>query len=118
VATEVQILKPDGDSEHLVSSEYRDAVAFEVLGLDAVVIQLVDLEGLGSWPASLVLSVEGSLDNSFFGQLPGGAIPYSAFGIGAAISVTGLAYLRVIVSTVSASGHGNVGVRATGARSV
>ena len=102
----------------MVSSEYRDSVVFEVLGVDSLVIQLVDSEGLGAWPTSLVLSVEGSLDNNFFGALPSGAIPYSAFGLQAAIVVTGLAYARVVVSTVSSAAHGNVGVRATGAREV
>jgi hypothetical protein len=58
--------------------------------------------------------VSASLDDNHYANFPSGAITYSAFGVQASITVTGLSFIRVAVSTVSSAGHGAIGVRVNG----
>jgi hypothetical protein len=112
MAIEVDELKPYAGKTSVDSALLRDAVIFDVRGVDSVVLQAFDAEGLGAWPTSLVLTVECSLDKNHFAAFPAGAVTFASFKVGEAIVVAGLSYLQVRVSTIGASGNGNIGVRA------
>lgn len=118
MAIEVSGLKPERDGEDLASAELGDALEFDVEGLDEVVVQLANLEGLSAWPTSLVVTLQCSLDRSAWSDFPSGAVPYNAFGVKAAVAVGGLSWVRVVVTTQSSGGHGNVAVRVNGLKTV
>ena len=112
MAIEVSELKAYGGKDLIASAQLRDAVVFDVRGVDSIVLQVFDVEGLAAWPTSLVLTVECSLDTNHFAAFPSGAVTFTSFKVGEAIVVAGLSYVQVRVSTVGASGNGNLGVRA------
>lgn len=115
MAIEVTEVKAYDGRNIIASNQPRAGVVFDVKGLDGLVIQVYDGgDGLSSWPTSLVLTVSASLDDNHYANFPSGAITYTAFGVQASITVTGLSFVRVAVSTVSSAGHGAIGVRANG----
>lgn len=114
MALEVEAIKEEDGREGVQSEEDRSSVIFDVRGVDSIVPQLYDRDGISSWPTSLVVTCEASLDTNNFAAFPSGALTFSAFGLGEAIAVLGLSYVRFRVSTKSSAGHGLVGVRVNG----
>jgi hypothetical protein len=118
IVIEVEAIKPERDQEHLDSDELGSALVFDVANIEDVVVQLVNGEGLSAWPTSLVVTLQCSLDFSAWSDFPSGAVTYNGFGVKASVNVSGLSAVRVVVTTVSSGGHGNVAVRVNGVKNV
>lgn len=86
----------------LDSTRLHDAVVFPVTGTDWARLQ-VSIEGASSWPASLVITVTLSADGIRYAAPSAGAVTITGAGNQAAVTTTGAGFLKLAVTTVSAT---------------
>lgn len=87
---------PRGKTE-LESAQINDSIVFDVTDYETAVVQLVRTSG-SAWPASLAIKAEVSLDGATFGDVPAGAVSFTAEGL-KSINLQGARMLRVRVAT-------------------
>lgn len=91
---------PRGKVE-IESANQNDSIVYDVAEFDSALVQIIQCNG-ASWPATLVLSVELSLDGAVFVAVPAGAVTFTAAGA-KTVSTVGASFLRVRVSTFNGS---------------
>lgn len=81
-------------------------------GVDWIVAQLT---AQAAWTASAIVTLEISLDGQNWSNFPSGAVTYTASGVAAILTVTGIRFIRYRVST-SQVGDATVYVTVNGGR--
>lgn len=79
----------------------KDAMVFALPeGSDWATVQC---SGINTWATSAVITIDASLDGGDFENFPDGSITKTAYGLYPILTVTGIRFLRVYVSTVGGS---------------
>ncbi len=95
----------------LAPNEVGSSVLFRLDGrFDTLVLQLTMVAGT-SLPAATI-TVQISQDGINYYNFPSGAVTYAAVGVQTALSVTGLNYLRLVVTTEAGTANERVLVTA------